>query len=153
MPAQFIPAFAERLNTFCQVKIREAVDQDRLLPGEVLLAPGGQQLVFKTQGMEKRIHILPGDEKSIYRPCIDVTLTSATEQYKSHVLAIILTGMGADGREGARGLKNAGGQVWAQDKASCVVFGMPMSIIEAGLADRVMSLTEIGPHIVKTLCG
>ncbi|MNS93641.1 Chemotaxis response regulator protein-glutamate methylesterase of group 1 operon [compost metagenome] len=93
--------------------------------------------------------ILPGDERLNYKPCVDITFGSAAKSYGDKVLAVVLTGMGADGREGARLLKQGGSAVWAQDEASCVIYGMPMAIVKADLADAVYSLDDIGKHIVE----
>jgi two-component system chemotaxis response regulator CheB len=95
------------------------------------------------------VKILPGDERLNYKPCVDITFGSAAKSYGDKVLAVVLTGMGADGREGARLLKQSGSQVWAQDEASCVIYGMPMAIVKAELADAVYSLDDIGRHLVE----
>ncbi|MFU0840646.1 MAG: hypothetical protein ACFWUJ_19515 [Pseudomonas fragi] len=93
------------------------------------------------------VRILPGDERLNYKPCVDITFGSAAKSFGDKVLAVVLTGMGADGREGARMLKQGGSQVWAQDEASCVIYGMPMAIVKASLADAVYSLDDIGRHL------
>lgn len=146
MPAAFTKAFAERLDKLCRISVKEAEDGDQLRPGLALLAPGGKQMMVDSRGMVK---ILPGDERLNYKPCVDVTFGSAAKAYTDKVLAVVLTGMGADGREGARMLKQAGSQVWAQDEASCVIYGMPMAIAKANLADAVYGLDDIGRHITE----
>ena len=150
MPASFTPAFAERLNNLCQVEVREAVSGDILRPGCALLAPGGMQLVLEG-GAQTRIRVEASPAGTIYKPSVDITFNSAVAALKSQVLAIVLTGMGADGREGARALKEQGAHVWAQDAASCVVFGMPAAVIDAGLADSVLPLKDVGTALVKGL--
>ena len=97
------------------------------------------------------VKILPGDERLNYKPCVDITFGSAARSYNDKVLAVVLTGMGADGREGARMLKQAGSQVWAQDEASCVIYGMPMAIVKANLADAVYGLDDIGRHLAEAV--
>ncbi|OZB24464.1 MAG: chemotaxis response regulator protein-glutamate methylesterase, partial [Pseudomonas sp. 34-62-33] len=92
---------------------------------------------------------LPGDERLNYKPCVDITFGSAAKSYGDKVLAVVLTGMGADGREGARLLKQGGSQVWAQDEASCVIYGMPMAVVKANLTDAVYSLDDIGRHLTE----
>lgn len=149
MPAAFTKAFAERLDKLCKITVKEAEDGDLLRPGVALLAPGGKQMMIDGRGA---VRILPGDERLNYKPCVDVTFGSASKAYGDKVLAVVLTGMGADGREGARMLKQGGSQVWSQDEASCVIYGMPMAIAKAGLADAVYSLDDIGRHLTEA-CG
>ncbi|AJO77294.1 chemotaxis response regulator protein-glutamate methylesterase [Pseudomonas sp. MRSN 12121] len=146
MPAAFTKAFAERLDKLCRISVKEAEDGDILRPGLALLAPGGKQMMVDGRGAVK---ILPGDERLNYKPCVDITFGSAAKSYGDKVLAVVLTGMGADGREGARLLKQGGSAVWAQDEASCVIYGMPMAIVKADLADAVYSLDDIGKHLVE----
>ena len=146
MPAAFTKAFAERLDKLCRISVKEAEDGDILRPGLALLAPGGKQMMIDGRGT---VRILPGDERLNYKPCVDITFGSAAKSYGDKVLAVVLTGMGADGREGARLLKQGGSTVWAQDEASCVIYGMPMAIVKANLADAVYSLDEIGKHLVE----
>ncbi|NUT75410.1 chemotaxis response regulator protein-glutamate methylesterase [Pseudomonas sp. C1C7] len=146
MPAAFTKAFAERLDKLCRITVKEAEDGDILRPGLALLAPGGKQMMIDGRGAVK---ILPGDERLNYKPCVDITFGSAAKSYGDKVLAVVLTGMGADGREGARLLKQGGSSIWAQDEASCVIYGMPMAIVKAELADAVYSLDDIGKHLVE----
>ncbi|WP_223532255.1 chemotaxis response regulator protein-glutamate methylesterase [Pseudomonas sp. BF-R-30] len=146
MPAAFTKAFAERLDKLCRISVKEAEDGDILRPGLALLAPGGKQMMIDGRGAVK---ILPGDERLNYKPCVDITFGSAAKTYGDKVLAVVLTGMGADGREGARLLKQGGSSIWAQDEASCVIYGMPMAIVKAELADAVYSLDDIGRHLVE----
>ena len=146
MPAAFTKAFAERLDKLCRITVKEAEDGDVLRPGLALLAPGGKQMMVDGRGA---IKILPGDERLNYKPCVDITFGSAAKSYGDKVLAVVLTGMGADGREGARLLKQGGSAIWAQDEASCVIYGMPMAIVKADLADAVYSLDDIGKHLVE----
>lgn len=146
MPAAFTKAFAERLDKLCRITVKEAEDGDVLRPGLALLAPGGKQMMVDGRGTVK---ILPGDERLNYKPCVDITFGSAAKSYGDKVLAVVLTGMGADGREGARLLKQGGSHIWAQDEASCVIYGMPMAIVKANLADAVYGLDDIGRHLVE----
>ena len=146
MPGTFTSAFAERLDKLCQITVKEARDGDTLRPGVALLAPGGQQMMLDGRGT---VRILPGDERLNYKPSVDVTFGSAARAFQDKVLAIVLTGMGADGREGARMLKQAGSTVWAQDEASCVIYGMPMAVVKAGLADGIYDLDEITRYLLE----
>ncbi|TCT21258.1 protein-glutamate methylesterase/protein-glutamine glutaminase [Thiobaca trueperi] len=152
MPASFTPAFAERLNNLCQIEVREAAAGDVLKPGCALLAPGGVQLVLEGGGSQTRIRIEESPPGTIYKPSVDITFNSAVTALKSQVLAVILTGMGADGREGTRALKGLGAHVWAQDAASSVVYGMPAAVVDAGLADQILALKDVGPALVKGFC-
>ncbi len=150
MPENFTRAFADRLDKQCQIEVREAVDGDQLRPGLALLAPGGKQiLVDQRQGA--RVKIME-DARVTYKPSLDITFGSAAKQLGNGVLGVVLTGMGADGREGARMLKAAGSRIWAQDEASCVIYGMPMAVARAGLVDKVLSLTEMGPSLAREVC-
>ena len=146
MPAAFTNAFAERLNKLCKIEVKQAEEGDTLRPGLALLAPGGKQMMIDARGF---VRILPGDERLNYKPSVDITFGSAAKVFTNKVLAVVLTGMGADGREGARLLKQMGSQVWAQDEASCVIYGMPMAIVKAGLADFVYSLDDISGFLVE----
>jgi two-component system chemotaxis response regulator CheB len=146
MPAAFTKAFAERLDKLCRISVKEAEDGDHLRPGLALLAPGGKQMMVDARGTVK---ILPGDERLNYKPCVDITFGSAAKSFGDKVLAVVLTGMGADGREGARLLKQVGSQVWAQDEASSVIYGMPMAVAKAGLADAVYSLDDMGRYLAE----
>ena len=146
MPATFTNAFAERLNKLCKIEVKEAQEGDMLRAGLALLAPGGKQMMIDARGF---VRILPGDERLNYKPSVDVTFGSAAQVFNDKVLAVVLTGMGSDGREGARMLKQAGSQVWAQDEVSCVIYGMPMAVVKAGLADSVYSLDHISGFLIE----
>ncbi|MCY0965127.1 protein-glutamate methylesterase/protein-glutamine glutaminase [Parathalassolituus penaei] len=146
MPASFTKAFAERLNSISSMNVREAVEGDRIVAGNVYVAPGGMQLMLENRGSPV-IRIRESDERVNYRPSVDIAFASAAKHFGSKTLGIVLTGMGADGREGARLLKSAGGHIWAQDEASCVIYGMPMAVIKAGFADDVLSLKDFGPRL------
>ncbi len=148
MPGSFTPAFAERLDRLCAIRVSEAEQGEALEPGHAYLVPGGRQALIENRG-RLRIRVTDGDRQLHYRPSVDVTLGSAANALGSRVLGVILTGMGADGREGARVLKQQGGRLWSQDKDSCVIYGMPMAVAEAGLSDRVLALKDIGPRLVQ----
>lgn len=150
MPKTFTGAFAERLNQQCNIRVREAKDGDRLEPGLALLAPGGEQmLVDARQG--GRVRVMLGDEKLNYKPSVDVTFGSAAKAYTNQVLGIVLTGMGADGRDGARMLKNGGSTIWSQNEKSCVIYGMPQAIAQAELSDHIVDLRDVTPHLLSVL--
>ncbi|ANB02808.1 chemotaxis response regulator protein-glutamate methylesterase [Ectothiorhodospira sp. BSL-9] len=149
MPASFTPAFAQRLDQLCNIRVKEAEDGDALQPGLALLAPGGQQMQVECRGGQSRVRITESAADQHYRPCVDVTFNSAAACFRGDALVIVMTGMGADGREGARLLKRCGSTVWAQDEATCVVYGMPAAIAEAGLADRILPLPQIGKLLAE----
>lgn len=149
MPACFTQAFARRLDQQCAIDVKEAQDGDMLRPGLALLAPGGRQTLVERYGEGARVRVCDSEPMQHYRPCVDISLVSAARVFGADVLAVIMTGMGADGREGARLLKRAGATVWTQDEASSVVYGMPMAVAEAGLSDRVLSLGAIGPELAS----
>ncbi len=148
MPENFTRAFAERLDRQCQIQVREAKEGDTLQPGLALLAPGGRQMMLDARGGLRIVD----DERMTYKPSLDITFGSAAKHFGSKVLGVVLTGMGADGREGARMLKSAGSTIWSQDEASCVIYGMPMAVAKAGLSDKVLSLKDIGPRLVREVC-
>ncbi|MEX0605931.1 MAG: chemotaxis response regulator protein-glutamate methylesterase [Marinobacter sp.] len=149
MPASFTPAFADRLNKLCQIEVREAVEGDMLKPGLALLAPGGKQMMIESRGGQGRVRILPGDERLNYKPCADVTFGSLARSFPGKTLGVILTGMGADGKEGCRMMKESGSVVWSQDEKTSVIYGMPMAVAKAGLTDEVLPLQEIGKRLVE----
>ncbi|HEB55065.1 MAG TPA: chemotaxis response regulator protein-glutamate methylesterase [Gammaproteobacteria bacterium] len=150
MPASFTQAFAKRLDQMCAIEVRQAEDKDSLRPGVALLAPGGRQM--RVEGRPGNVHVRISDETGLtYKPSVDITFSSIANVYPKDTLAIIMTGMGADGREGAKTLKQRGSEIWAQDEASSVIYGMPAAVVSAGLASKVLSLDDIGPGIVKRL--
>lgn len=150
MPASFTPAFAQRLNGLCQITVKEAKDGDPLEPGTALLAPGGKQMSVEKLAGRAKVRIFDGPESQHYRPCVDISFESVAKVYPGRALGIILTGMGADGREGCRAMKQTGCKIWSQDEASCVVYGMPAAVAEAGISDQVLTLTDVGPAIVRS---
>lgn len=149
MPASFTPAFAERLNRLCRIEVRQAEDGDVLRPGLALLAPGGKQMMVESRGGQARVRILPGDDRLNYKPSVDVTFGSLARSYPGKTLGLILTGMGADGKEGCRMMKQTGSVIWSQDEKTSVIYGMPMAVAKAGLSDEILALDEIGPRLAE----
>lgn len=149
MPGSFTPAFAQRLNQLCAITVKEAEDGDALKAGTALLAPGGKQMVLESRGGRQVVRILDSEPGQTYKPCVDITFNSIAKVFPASTLALILTGMGADGREGCRSLKQSGSTIWSQDEASCVVYGMPAAVADAGLSDRVLGLKEVGPTLAQ----
>ncbi|KQH87355.1 chemotaxis protein CheY [Vibrio furnissii] len=148
MPATFTAAFASRLNSLCKIQVKEAEDGDVLRPGVAYLAPGGKQMMLEGRPGAAKLRIIDGGERMNYKPCVDVTFGSASKIYGDKVLSMVLTGMGADGREGARMLKNAGATIWAQDEDSCVVYGMPQAVAKAGISSEDLPLDRIAERML-----
>lgn len=151
MPSTFTAAFAQRLNGLCKIAVKEAQDGDALQPGTAYLAPGGMQMMIDGRPGAARVKIIDGGERMNYKPCVDVTFGSAAKIYNDKVLSMVLTGMGADGRDGARLLKQQGSTVWAQDEESCVVYGMPQAVAKAGISTEDLPLDRITERILVEL--
>jgi two-component system chemotaxis response regulator CheB len=149
MPGSFTPAFAERLDKQCKIKVKEAVDGDMLQPGTAYLAPGGMQMVLSGRGGSLRLNIKESDASMTYKPSVDLAFISVAAVLPRDTLAIVLTGMGADGRDGAKKLKDTGSEIWAQNEASCVVYGMPAAVVEAGLVSKVLDIDKVATEMVK----
>ncbi len=143
MPEKFTAAFASRLNSLCQIEVREAKHGDRLLPGLALIAPGGKHMMLKRSGAYYYMEIVDGPLVNRHRPSVDVLFRSAAKCAGANVLGIIMTGMGDDGARGLKEMRDAGAATIAQDEASCVVFGMPKEAIRMGGAQRVLALNEL----------
>ncbi len=147
MPAAFTPLFAQRLDALSRIRVREAADGDPLVPGQALLAPGGRQMTVETGPGGARVRVREARPGETYRPSVDLCFASAAEALGGRVLAVVLTGMGEDGRRGAERLKAVGAEVWAQDEATSMIYGMPRAVAQAGLADQVLPLERIGPRL------
>lgn len=147
MPATFTPAFSERLNSLCSIKVKHAEDGELLQPGVALIAQGAKQLLV--MGSRPHIKIVEGDERLSYKPSVDVTFGSASKTFPGRALGIVLTGMGADGREGCRMLKQTGSTVYTQSQQTCVIYGMPMTVDKAGYSDASIDLDQIGDYIMS----
>jgi two-component system chemotaxis response regulator CheB len=155
MPAAFTAAFASRLNSLCDISIKEAADGDVLKAGCAYIAPGGRQMIISGSDKSAKIKILDDNSPKItFKPSVDISFGSAAKTYAGKVLGVILTGMGSDGKDGSRLLKAKGATIWSQDEESCVVYGMPQAIDKAGITDLSLSLDAIAPSLVKELsCG
>ena len=153
MPEKFTAAFAERLNTICEIEVLEARTGDRVLPGRTLIAPGGKHLVVKRSGAQYLAEVVSAPPVNRHCPSVDVLFRSVAHGFPGKAAAVILTGMGSDGTLGCRLLKRHGATVIVQDEASCVVFGMPKEVIQAGMADVVASLDSLPVEILKAVRG
>ena len=149
MPANFTKAFARRLNSLCQVEVKEAADGDPVLRGHVLIAPGGRHMMLERQGARYHVSIKDGPLVSRHRPSVDVLFRSAARNAGSNAVGIIMTGMGDDGARGLLEMKTAGGRTLAQDEATSVVFGMPKEAIARGAAEHVVPLHNIARDLLR----
>lgn len=150
MPPRFTQIFAERLNDLCKIEVREAREGDALQASVALVGPGGMQMELSSGlGGRKTIALRPKYADELYSPCADITLASVAQHYPRDTLVVILTGMGSDGKEGAARLKQQGSIVWAQNEATCTIYGMPKAVVEARLADQVLSLDALAEEFRK----
>ena len=152
MPAGFTASLAVNLNARCALTVKQAANGDLITPGEVLIAPAGRAFALhKTPSgvcvtvRESTRPLAPG----VFRPSVDEVMIEAAKIYGRHLLGVVLTGMGKDGLKGMRAIKAANGLTIAQEESTCVVYGMPKAVIEAGLADSVVPLPQIGPALVR----
>jgi two-component system chemotaxis response regulator CheB len=143
MPPIFTKSLAEDLNKKCQLDVREASDGHKVRPGQILIAPGGKQMKVERKPDGVYICITNDPAERSCRPSADYLFRSVAEAYGGSATAVVMTGMGDDGTEGCRLIKRRGGKIIAQDEASCVVYGMPRQVVEAGLADIVCTLARI----------
>jgi two-component system chemotaxis response regulator CheB len=151
MPELFTKLFAERLDTRCKLRVREAVEGAPVLPGGVSIARGNwhMEVAATRGGGQASLHLTQGPLENHCRPAVDVLFRSVAAVYGSGVLAVVLTGMGVDGMLGCRVIRELGGAVLAQDQASSIVWGMPGAVANAGLAHKVLPLNEIAPEILR----
>jgi len=153
MPEAFTGPFAARLNGLCKIKVKEARDGDRILPGHALLAPGGHQMEVVRRGMEYQVRVYRGERVNRHLPSVDVLFSSCSKQLGKNALGVLLTGMGADGAKGLLEMKMASAFTIAQDEATCVVFGMPREAINLGAVEQVLPLPGIAPALLQRLAG
>jgi two-component system chemotaxis response regulator CheB len=149
MPEGFTRAFARRLDATCAMEVKEATTGDRLGPGRVLVAPGGRHLVLHRAGDEYVAEVLLGPPVSRHRPSIDVLFRSVANVAGDAAIGVILTGMGADGAEGLLEMKRRGATTFAQDEASCVVFGMPKEAIACGAVEEIVALPRMAAALME----
>jgi two-component system chemotaxis response regulator CheB len=147
MPPAFTAAFASRLDSLCQIDVREAKDNDRVIPGTALIAPGGKHMMLRRSGAQYYVEIKEGPPVNRHCPSVDVLFRSVAKVAGRNALGVIMTGMGDDGARGLREMRDAGAHTVAQDEATCVVFGMPKEAIRLEAAVRVMPLENI-PHVI-----
>ncbi len=148
MPEKFTGAFAARLNTLCQIEVREAVNGDRVLPGRALIAQGGRHMLLKRSGAQYHVEIVDGPLVTRHRPSVDVLFRSVAKCAGKNALGIIMTGMGDDGARGLKEMHDMGARTVGQDEDSCVVYGMPKEAVKLGAVNKELPLDRIAYEIV-----
>ena len=143
MPEYFTASFADRLNSLCAIEVREAKNNDSVVPGVALIAPGNFHMILRRSGARYYVEVKTGPMVCRQRPSVDVLFKSCAKYAGANVVGAILTGMGADGAEGLLDMKNAGAHTIAQDERSCVVYGMPKSAVEKGAACQTAPLDQV----------
>ena len=151
MPANFTRTFAERLNGLCRIKVKEGANNDSVLPGTCLIAPGNHHMLLRRSGSRYYVEVKSGPLVHHQRPAVDVLFSSVAKYAGANAIGVILTGMGADGAAGIKVMKEAGAKTIAQDEASCVVFGMPKEAIKTGCVDKILNLSKISQGIMDML--
>ncbi|WP_321478226.1 chemotaxis response regulator protein-glutamate methylesterase [uncultured Paludibaculum sp.] len=153
MPEEFTARFAQRLDGMCRISVREAADNDSVIRGQALIAPGNRHVLLKRSGARYFVELRDGPLVSRHRPSVDVLFRSAARYGGKNVVGVIMTGMGDDGAKGMLEMKQAGAFNIAQDENTCVVFGMPAEAIKLGGVDRVVPLGNIAPEAVRLCQG
>lgn len=148
MPEKFTAAFAERLNSICQIEVLEAKTGDRVIPGRALIAPGGRHMMVKRSGAQYHVEVVEGPLVNRHRPSVDVLFRSVAKFAGRNALGIIMTGMGDDGAAGLLEMRKAGAKTVGQNEATCVVYGMPKEAMKRGATEREVPLSAIAPEIL-----
>lgn len=151
MPRHFTKKFAERLDSLCQIRVKEAEDGDSVVPGICLIAPGNYHMVMRRSGARYYVNIKDGPLVCHQRPAADVLFNSVAAYGGSNAIGVILTGMGKDGSQGLLKMKQAGARVIAQDEKSCVVYGMPGETVKLGCVDKEVPLNEVSNTVLEML--
>ena len=151
MPEKFTAAFAARLDSVCQVRVKEAANNDRVLQGQVLIAPGGKHMLLRRTGAQYFVEVVDGPLVNRHRPSVDVLFRSAARAAGANALGVIMTGMGDDGAAGLLEMLKAGARTVAQDEASCVVYGMPKEAVKRGGVEKTVPLNAIYREILQQL--
>lgn len=150
MPEKFTAAFANRLNGICEVEVREANDEDRVLPGVVLIAPGGKHMTLKRSGALYVVEVKDGPLVNRHRPSVDVLFRSVAKFAGKNALGIIMTGMGDDGAHGLLEMREVGSKTLGQNEATCIVYGMPKEALKLGAVEEEVDLGDIATRIVRS---
>jgi two-component system, chemotaxis family, protein-glutamate methylesterase/glutaminase len=150
MPEKFTASFAARLDSLCQIEVREAKNNDRVIPGLALIAPGGKHMLLKRSGAYYFVDVIDGPPVNRHRPSVDVLFRSVAKFAGKNATGIIMTGMGDDGARGLKEMHEAGAHTVAQDEQSCVVYGMPKEAVQRGGVDVIVPLKEIAQKIMRS---
>ncbi|WP_027995400.1 protein-glutamate methylesterase/protein-glutamine glutaminase [Simplicispira psychrophila] len=153
MPEKFTAAFAQRLNGLCQIEVKEAQNNDRVINGRALIAPGGKHMLLKRNGAQYHVEVIDGPLVNRHRPSVDVLFRSVAKCAGANALGVIMTGMGDDGAAGLFEMRQAGARTLAQDEASCVVYGMPKEAVKRGGVEKTVPLSAIAREIMLQLSG
>lgn len=151
MPEHFTKTFAKRLNEICQIEVREADNEDRVVPGVALIAPGNKHMLMHRSGSNYMVRIKDGPPVHYQRPSVDVLFRSVAKHAGKNAIGVLLTGMGSDGAKGLLAMNRNGAYTMAQDESSCVVFGMPKEAIKIGAVDVIVPLAMMAQEIIKAL--
>jgi two-component system chemotaxis response regulator CheB len=149
MPENFTRSFAARLDSLCRISVKEAENNDTVIPGRALIAPGNRHMLLKRSGARYFVELKDGPLVSRHRPSVDVLFRSAARYSGKNAVGVIMTGMGDDGAKGMLEMKEAGAVTIAQDEATCIVFGMPKEAIKLGGVDKVLALEDITPAVIR----
>ncbi len=151
MPEKFTAEFANRLDRLCQINVKEAQNNDRVLRGQALIAPGGKHMLLRRTGAQYYVEIMDGPLVNRHRPSVDVLFRSVAKCAGANALGVIMTGMGDDGAAGLLEMRSAGARTVAQDEDSCVVYGMPKEAVRRGGVEKTVTLSAIGREILQQL--
>lgn len=151
MPAAFTGMLAERLDTVCRLKVREASDNEIVRPGTVWIAKGDYHMELTRIGTDLRLRLNENERENSVRPAVDPLFRSVAHYYRNAALGVVLTGMGKDGLEGSRAMRATGGQIIVQDEATSAVWGMPRQVAEAGLADGVFPIEQMTFEVLNRI--
>ena len=151
MPVGYTEMYARKLDELSPLSVTEAKEGDEVIAGRVLLAPAGRHLTFRRDGARVTAHLDLRPLDTPHRPAVDVLFQSAADVYGARTLGVVMTGMGSDGREGSAWIKAKGGRILTESEASCVVYGMPRSVVEAGLSDSSVAIEEMAAAILERL--
>ena len=153
MPAAFTGPFAKRLDTLCAISVKEAEHGEKIQQGRAYIAPGGRHMLLERRGATPELAISSEPASELYKPSATILMNSVARVNPRKTLGVILTGMGSDGCIGAKALKTNGGYILAQSEASCVVYGMPKAIVDAGLADQIIDIEDMAAAIIAAVQG
>jgi two-component system chemotaxis response regulator CheB len=152
MPVGYTEMYAQRLNEISELKVSEAHEGDLIKPGSVLLAPAGRHLTLRRQASDEVVtHLDARPFDAPHRPSVDVMFQSAAEVFGNRTMGVVMTGMGSDGKQGAAWIKSQGGLIFTEAEQSCVVYGMPGSVVEAGLSDKSIPLEQMAQSILEVV--